>query len=79
MKRTRALAFGVAFGFVLSRVGATSYDSIRNMFALTDLRLAGVICVAIAVSAAGFAIARRTAAQSLQGEPLALTKKPMQR
>jgi uncharacterized membrane protein YedE/YeeE len=79
MNRTRALAFGVAFGFVLSRAGATSYDSIRSMFALTDLRLAGVICVAIAVSGAGFAIARQTQARSLQGEPLVLAKKPMKR
>jgi uncharacterized protein len=65
------LLFGAAFGFVLSRIGATQYDAIHQMFLLEDLHLAGVIGTAIAISAIGYAIFRRSRSS--------LTKKPMQR
>lgn len=74
---TRFIAFGMLFGFILSRVGATSYDAIHGMFMLTDLHLVGVIGVAIAVAAAGMAYARRTRASSREGVPLAMVHKPM--
>jgi uncharacterized membrane protein YedE/YeeE len=70
---------GALFGFILSRSGATDYDAIAGMFRLTDLHLFGVIGVAVAVSAVGFVVARRSGMKALSGEPLALTKKPMTR
>jgi uncharacterized protein len=73
------IAFGALFGFILSRAGATDYDAIAGMFRLTDLHLFGVIGVAIAVSAAGFFVARRSGLRALNGEPLILTKKPLTR
>jgi uncharacterized protein len=73
------IAFGALFGFILSRAGATDYDAISGMFRLTDLHLIGVIGVAVVVSAIGFFVARRVHAKALNGEPLALTKKPMTR
>lgn len=73
---SRSIAFGLLFGFLLSRVGATSYDAISGMFALTDLHLWGVIGLAIAVAATGFALFRRFGVRARGGAPLALAKKP---
>jgi uncharacterized protein len=64
--------FGAAFGFVLSRAGATQYDAIHRMFLFEDLHLAGVIVTAIVLSAIGYAIFRRRS-------PGSLPQKPMQR
>lgn len=35
----RYAAYGLVFGFVLSRAGFTSYDEIHKMFVFSDLRL----------------------------------------
>ena len=74
----RHIGFGAIFGFVLSRAGATSYDAITGMFLLRDLHLVGVIGMAIALSAAGFAVLRRRAVRAYNGEVLALRPKPWQ-
>ncbi len=73
---SRSIAFGLIFGFLLSRVGATDYDAISGMFALTDLHLVGVIGLAIAVAAAGFALFRRFDVHARGGAQLALAQKP---
>lgn len=73
------IAFGTLFGFILSRAGATDYDAISGMFRLTDLHLMGVIGIAVAVAALGFAVARRRGSRARNGEPLELTTKPMTR
>jgi uncharacterized membrane protein YedE/YeeE len=75
----KSLPFGVLFGFVLSRVGATDYDAIAGMFRATDLHLMGVIGGAVALSALGFTVVRRKAVRSLNGERIALTPRPMTR
>jgi hypothetical protein len=69
--------FGVLFGFVLSRVGATQYDAIAGMFLWTDLHLMGVIGVAIATAGIGIAWMRRAGVRASTGEPLALAPKPL--
>ena len=74
----RHVVFGSAFGFILSRAGATSYDAIAGMFLLEDLHLFGVIGVAIAVSAIGFELMRRTGVKARRGGAIALSKKPVQ-
>jgi uncharacterized protein len=76
---TRNLLFGLLFGFVLSRVGATDYDAIAGMFRLTDLHLMGVIGGAVVLSAFGFWLIRRRTLRSLDGAPIELVKKPMTR
>lgn len=73
------IAFGALFGFILVRSGATDYDAVFGMFRLSDLHLFGVIGVAVAVAAAGFFVARRIGLKAQNGEPLALTEKPMTR
>ena len=73
----RVIFFGILFGFVLCRVGATDYDAIHGMFMFTDLRLAGVIGTAVALSAVGFTYARLRQAHTLGGAPIFLTQKQM--
>ncbi len=53
--------FGLLFGFLLSRVGATDFDAIAGMFLLDDLHLMGVIGVAVVVAGSGLAWFRRQA------------------
>lgn len=76
---TRYVLLGIVFGFLLSRVGATDYDAIAGMFRLSDLHLVGVIGVAIALNAVGFALIRRYRVATRAGEPIALAPKPMTR
>ena len=76
---SRHVAFGIAFGFILSRAGATSYDAIAGMFLLQDLHLVGVIGVAIVTAALGFTLMRRSGARARGGAALALQPKPVQR
>lgn len=75
----KTLGFGVLFGFVLSRAGATSYDAIRGMFLFTDLHLFGVIGTAVAATGLAFRLIQRRRRVSAGGEPLVMTKKPMTR
>lgn len=62
--------FGAAFGFVLSRAGATQYDAIHRMFLFQDLHLAGVMVTAIALSALGYAIFERFSRAGLVRKPM---------
>jgi uncharacterized protein len=53
MKFLRFVLFGSLFGFILSRVGATDYNAISDMFRLRDLHLMGVIGGAVVVAGLG--------------------------
>lgn len=75
----RFLVFGVLFGFVLSRAGATSYDAIQGMFLLEDLHLMGVMGVAIALSAIGYRLFLSGVIRPRDGKAPNLKPKPMQR
>lgn len=72
------LAFGIAFGFVLSRARVTDYDTIAGMFRFTDLHLIGVIGSAIAASALGLWALRRSGNRSLAGHRIEVRRKPWQ-
>ena len=76
---TRMIVYGLIFGFVLSRAGATDYDAIAGMFRLTDLHLFGVIGTAVALNAIAFAWLRRAGVRARDGAALALAPKPMTR
>lgn len=47
------VAFGTAFGWLLSRSGAADYDFIQGMFLFSNAQLYGIIGTAIAVAAPG--------------------------
>lgn len=77
MKPGATLAFGVLFGFVLSRVGATDYDAIATMFLLEDFHLAGVIGVAVVVAGVGLGVIRRARSGPLARWAACVEEKPM--
>ncbi|HEY0714140.1 MAG TPA: DUF6691 family protein [Polyangia bacterium] len=77
--KSRYIVFGLLFGFVLSRAGATNFDAMVGMFRLTDLHLFGVIGTAVLVSAIGFQLFRRGLLRPRTGERPALQPKPMTR
>jgi len=61
------LFFGILFGFLLSKAGATSYDKIKNMFLLSDVHLMFVIGSAIMVGIIGVQIIKRAKLKTLSG------------
>lgn len=79
--------FGILFGYMLSKAGATDYDTIIDMFRPSNLhvdrtpsgwywhiealRLYGVIGVAIAVIALGLFLLQRSQKPTLSGKALA--------
>ena len=73
------LVFGAVFGFILSRARATDYNTIVNMFRMTDLYLMGVMAVGIAVAAIGIQVLRRTHAKALMKCPIEIHAKPSHR
>jgi uncharacterized protein len=76
MNGPRFLVFGTLFGFALSRARVTDYDTIAAMFRLTDLHVVGVIGSAIATTAVGFWLLRRSGNRTLTGRPIELGAKP---
>lgn len=71
------LAAGTLFGFFLSRAGVTDYERMRALFLFRDFHVAGVMGVAIGVSALGLAWLTRRRTNALNGCPLELGAKPM--
>jgi hypothetical protein len=69
------LAFGTAFGFVLSRGGATDYDQIQRMFLFESFQLYGILGTAVAVTAPGLWLLKRHG-RTLGGTPLRVAPKP---
>lgn len=72
------LVFGVAFGLVLSRSGATDYAFIQQMFLLADIQLYGIIGTAVMVIAPGLWWLKRRG-MTLGGQPLVVPTKPRHR
>jgi len=71
----RTFSFGLLFGFILSRVGATDFDAIVEMFALQNGHIAGVIGVAVLVAASGLWWLRRRGVACPQGCQISATPK----
>ena len=65
MKKYIFLLFGAAFGFLLSRAGATTYDFYAKLFLFEDFQLLWIIATAAAVGAIGVTILKKTNARSL--------------
>ena len=70
------LLFGAAFGFILSRAGATTYDFYAQLFLFQDLQLLWVIATAIVVGASGIALAKTFGKKSLSKEAFSFEGKP---
>lgn len=79
MSRDRSWIWGIFFGFVLSRIGATDARAIQGMFTLSDPHLIVVIATAIAITALVFLGFRRGRFGTRSGAPASLSPKPWQR
>ena len=77
MKKYIFILFGIIFGFILSRAGATTYDFYAKLFLFEDLQLLWVIATAATVGMIGVAILKNLQARSvLDGQPLSFAGKP---
>jgi len=75
------LLFGMLFGYFLSKVGATDFDTVINFFLLTfktDHQLMGGIGVALAVTAVGLGIIRFMKLKSREGDRLVFESIPFE-
>jgi len=59
------ILLGIVFGFLLSRAGATSYESYSNLFLLLDLQLLWVILSAVITGIIGLALLKYFKVRSL--------------
>lgn len=75
MSKLLYAAFGIAFGFVLSRSGAADYDTVQGMFLFERFQLYGIIGVAVALTAPGLWLLRHHG-RTLGGAPLRVSPKP---
>ncbi len=78
-KKSGFLAFGVLFGFALSRVGASEYDLIVGMFTGQDYTLVGVMVTAIIVGGLGMQVLKKFAQPVKSGEPLKISYKELKK
>ncbi len=68
---------GAAFGFLLSRAGATTYDFYAKLFLFEDLQLLWVIMSAVGVGVVGLGIIKRIKPNSILGrQSISLKGKP---
>lgn len=71
----RFLGFGLIFGFILQKTGASNPTLIWDMFLLENLHLMGVIGIGMAAAGIGFAILKKSGV----GAAAAITAKPSHR
>ena len=69
------VAIGIAFGIVLTKGEVVSWFRIQEMFRFGAFHMYGVLMSAVAVTAAGIAMLRRTERHALNGEEIALRSK----
>ncbi len=78
-KKMGFLGFGTLFGFTLSRVGASEFDLIFNLFVGRDLKLAWVILTAIIVGFIGMQVLQLRGKTTRSGQPLKISHKKLGR
>lgn len=80
MMKYAFLIFGIAFGFFLSRAGATSQDYYAQLFLFENLQLLWVIAAAVTVGIIGIALMRWIYPYALiDNTPLRFEGKPMRK
>lgn len=72
------LAFGLFFGYVLSRSGAADYDYIQGMFLFTNPQLYLILGGAVVTTAIGLQLLRRVG-RTATGEPITIKPKAVHR
>lgn len=75
-----SLLMGTAFGFIMSRAGATTYDFHIKLFLFEDLQLLQVVIGAVTVGILGVLLLKKFQVNSLStGLPIEYTQKPYQK
>lgn len=77
MNKLAFLFFGGVFGFTLSRVDASNYDLIYEMFTGRNLKLTWVILTAIIIGSLGMKLLFARGGRSLSGKPIKVSEKPL--
>ena len=77
LKRIGFLLFGIFFGFVLSRSGASDYNFIHQMFTGENLKLALLMGTAIVTGAIGMIILKLAGNKDIKGDQIKISKKPL--
>jgi uncharacterized membrane protein YedE/YeeE len=78
MMRIVFLGFGVVFGFLMSRAGATDFENYSGLFLLRDFTLLWVIVAAVATGILGMTLLRVFGSRAVLGaEALSFKAKPM--
>ena len=76
-KKRGLFLFGIFFGFVLSRVGASDFNLIYSMFTGQDLKLAWVMITAILVGAMGMQALKKNKQVMRNGDKLKISHKKL--
>ncbi|MCW5829502.1 MAG: YeeE/YedE family protein [Deltaproteobacteria bacterium] len=76
MRTLKLLGFGILFGFILSRIGATDYTAIAEMFLLRDYHLMGVMGTAIVTAGIGLRLLQKSGIRTAEDKPVELCPKP---
>lgn len=74
--RLISLLMGVAFGFLMSKAGATDFDYYAQLFLFKDMQLLWVIATAILVGIPGILLFKKLKVQSVFGDPIDFEDKP---
>lgn len=76
-KKLGFLGFGMVFGFVLSRVGASEFDLIFGMFTGENLKLAAVILTAVVIGSAGMQFIKKKTKLTRSGDAIKINRKKL--
>ena len=76
LRNTHYLAFGILFGFFLTKSEVISWFRIQEMFRFQSFHMYGVIFSAIIVGFISLRILRGLKIKTMEGEPVRLIKKP---
>jgi uncharacterized membrane protein YedE/YeeE len=69
MRSLLTMVLGVALGFVMSRIGFTSWDDVHGMFTFTDFRLLLAFMTSVAVLAVGWIVVGKLTSRGLAYAP----------
>ena len=79
LKKMGFLLFGIFFGFVLSRSGASEYNFIYQMFTGENMKLALLIGTAIITGAIGMMVLKLAGNKDVKGTKIRIDNKPLTR
>ena len=77
MKNIRYLILGILFGIILTKAEVISWFRIQEMFRFQSFHMYGIIGSAVVVGAVLVFLIKRMGLKTIDGDPISLPKKPM--